>query len=219
MPEFYDINGFPEDAISQKLGWSRVVKPAIIKSKSVQPEARKVRRDAEVVIAAGGAKINRLASECWEVDIIGSPELHDEKDFMHQANSGIDYVIARACAERGIAAELNFGNVLNSHGRRRAQILARMAQNVRICRDAGCDLVITSGAIDAYGLRAPRDLMAFGVLLGMSLEEAKAAVSDNPRKILKRGEDRADPDIMLKGLEVKKWGSEPRKEKKMCGWY
>ncbi len=219
MAEFYDLNGFPQDAISKKLGWTRVVEPAFIESKSVQQEARKVRQDAEVVIARGSDKINRLASECWEVDMIGSPELHGEKDFMHQSNSGIDYVIARACAERGIAVELNFSNALNSRGRKRTEIMARMAQNVRICRDTGCGAVITSGARDEHGLRAPRDLMAFGILLGMSPEEARATVSENPERIIGRHRDRTDPDIILKGLRVEKWGSEPREKKRICGWY
>ena len=218
MPDFYDLNGFPQDPLSERLGWTRVVKPAVVSSKNVQQDVRKVRKDAEVIIVSGDDRINRLASDCWEVDIIGSPEMHDGNDFMHQANSGIDYVIARACAERGIAIELNFSNILNSYGRRRARIMARMAQNVRICRDKRCDVVITSGAKGKHGLRAPRDLMAFGILLGMTPEEAKAAVSENPRKILKRSDDRNNPDIILKGLEVKKWGFE-RKQKRLYRWY
>jgi ribonuclease P/MRP protein subunit RPP1 len=144
--------------------------------------------------------------------------VHNEKDFMHQANSGIDYVIARACVEKNIAIEFNFSNILDASGRKRAEMLARMAQNVRICRQTNCDMIITSGAKDMYGMRAPMDLIAFGTVIGMTLEEAKAAVSANPAKVLKRSEDRRNPDIILKGLKVKKWGSKP-KEKKIYGWY
>lgn len=219
MADYFDLNvSGGLEGVAKQLGWTDCVQPFVVSKGSVQQEARKVRREQDVVMAAGDSKLNRLASDCWEVDVIGSPETHGEKDFMHQMNSGLDYVIARACAEKGIAVELNFSNVLDAHGRKRAQVMARMAQNVRICRDAGCDMVVTSGARDEYGLRAPRDLMAFGILLGMSLEEAKAAVSANPAKILKRSRDRRDPDILLKGLRVKKWGSEP-KEKKVYGWY
>lgn len=217
--DFFDIDGFAgDDALASRLGWTGVIKPVSVHSKDVQQEARRVRKDAEVVIASGNSALNRLASDCWEMDAIGSSEMHEEKDFMHQMNSGIDYVIARACAEKGIAVELRFSNVLNSSGRKRAQILARMAQNVMICRDCGCDIIITSGAIDKYGLRNPRDLMALGIVLGMTYDEAKAAVSLNPQRILKRGEDRRNPNIILKGLEVKRWGSKP-KEKKVFGWY
>lgn len=222
MAEFFDLHTLQESKeltdFANQLGWARVVKPAEIRSKNVQEEVRKVRKSADVIIASGEDSINLLASDCWEVDMIGSPETHDSGDFMHQMNSGIDYVIARACAEKGIAIELCFASVLNSYGRRRSQIIARMAQNVSICRDCGCDVIITSGAKDKYGLRAPRDLMAFGVLLGMSQEEAEQAVSRNPGRILKRSAGRRDPNIILKGLEVKKWGSKP-KEKRIYGWY
>jgi ribonuclease P/MRP protein subunit RPP1 len=220
--EFFDLhvsgNAKELEAVSSKLGWARIAKPAEIKFKNVQEEARKLRKDFEVIIAGGDDAINRLASDCWEVDIIGSPEVHEEGDFMHQMNSGVDYVIAKACAEKGIAVEICFANMLNSYGRRRAQVMARMSQNVSICRDCGCDIVITSGAKDKFGLRAPRDLVSFGIVLGMRPEEALKAVSENPAKILKRAVDRKNPNIITKGLEVKKWGSK-HKEKKISGWY
>jgi len=218
MVEFFDLHNLGKLEDAQNLGWTRIVKPTEVKSTNLQSDVRKIRNDADVIIVSGGSRINRLASECWEVDMIGSPEMHEDKDFMHQQNSGIDYVIARGCAEKGIAIEFNFSNVLNANGRKRAQILSRMAQNVFICRGTKCDMVITSGAKDKFGLRSPRELIAFGVILGMTLDEAKAAVSLNPCEILNRTEDRNNPDIILKGLEVKIWASE-KKKKKIFGWY
>ena len=222
MAEFCDLHVFGNlkelESVSSKLGWTRIVKPAEMRSKNVQEEARKLRKEAEVIIASGDDSVNRLASDCWEVDVIGSPEVHDEGDFMHQMNSGIDYVIAKACAEKGIAVEINFANVLGTFGRKRAQLLARMAQNVSICRDCGCDVIITSGAKDKFGLRSPRDLMAFGVVLGMKPDEALKAVSENPAKVLRKTENRKDPNVITKGLEVKGWGSR-QKEKRIYGWY
>jgi RNase P/RNase MRP subunit p30 len=211
MVDFFDLNGSSQDP-----DWSRIVMPAVVSANL--PQSARTARNAEVIITNGDDKFNRLASDCWEIDLIGSPEVHSDKDFMHQVNSGIDYVIARSCAEKGIAIEFCFANVLNSHGRRRANILARMAQNVKICRDTDCDMIITSGATEKYGLRAPRDLIAFGTILGMSLNEAQNALSLNPQKVLKRAEDRANPNIILKGLEVKVWASK-QKEKRIYGWY
>jgi RNase P/RNase MRP subunit p30 len=165
--EYIDLHAQPESKdiadFAKRLGWSRVIKPTEVKDKNVQEVAKKLRKEAETIIASGSDDINRLASDCWEIDLIGSPEVHEEGDFMHQLNSGVDYVIAKACAEKGIAVEINFANVLNAYGRRRAQIMARMAQNVRICRDCECNVVITSGAKDKFGLRGPQELAAFGV--------------------------------------------------------
>ena len=216
MAEFFDLHGNAQDAA--EFGWTRIIKPLLANSKNIQQEVRKARRNAEVIISGGDDKSNRLASDCWELDIIGSPEMHSDKDFMHQMNSGIDYVIARECALKGISIEFCFGNVLNSHGRQRSKVLARMAQNVMICRYSGCDMIITTGSKDKWGVRNPRDLIAFGVVLGMTMDEAIKAVSEAPEKVLTRSTDRNDPNILLKGLEVKKWASE-QKEKKIYGWY
>jgi len=222
MADFFDLHiGSDSKEITefaQRIGWASCVKPAEIKSKNVQEEVRKLRKASDVIIVSGDDTISRLASDCWEVDIIGSPEVHENGDFMHQLNSGIDYVIAKACAEKGIAVEFCFANILNSFGRKCSQLLSRMAQNVRICRGCSCDMVITSGASEKFGLRAPRDLIAFGVLLGMTLKEAGDAVSTNPKKILKKSGNRKNPNIITKGLEVRKWVSK-QKEKKAHGWY
>jgi len=219
MTDFFDINGFAgSPALAEKLGWAKIIAPYKVSSKDLQAEARRVRANAEVIIVSGGSDVNRAASDCWELDLIGSPELHEEKDFMHQMNSGIDFVIAKACAEKGIAIEFNFADVLNSSGRKRSQLLARMMQNIMISKDCGCGMVLTSGSKDEFGLRSPRDLIAFGMVIGMSLEEATAAVSRTPSSIIRRSHDRKDPNIIMKGLEVKKWGSE-KKGKKAYGWY
>jgi ribonuclease P/MRP protein subunit RPP1 len=210
MAEFYDLCGVKSP------DWTREV-DAVIISKNVIQEARK-KRENEIIIAEGDDKTNRDASDCWEVDMIGSPELHNDKDFMHQMNSGIDYVIAKACAEKGIAVQFSFANVLNSHGRKRSQILARMRQNVMICRKTQCDMIVTTGSKGIYETRSPRDMIAFGIVIGMTPEEAKKAVSDNPKKLLERSMRRNDENILLNGLLVKKWGS-PKKEKKIYGWY
>jgi len=185
----------------------------------VQRNARKALEMADVIIVTGGDEsVNRKASECWEVDILSHPERNFGKDFMHQRNSGIDHIMARFMQERCIAIEINFAEVLNSYGISRAKILGRMRQNVVLSRKYKTPVVLTSGAMDRWGLRAPRDLMAFGKCLGISEAEAKDAVS--PLGIVKKVNDRKNPDVILKGLEVLDWGrSNPKDKKRMYGWY
>ncbi len=197
------------------IGWARVVSPIPISSPTLCQEAKKRARES-IILVSGDPSILRNASECWEVDLVSPLEDHSSPDFMHYKNSGLDYQIARNCAERGIALELNISKILYSHGRKRAQIMARMSQNIQICRDTGCDIVITSGASDLYTLRSPRDLLAIGVLLGMAPAEAKAALTSVPARILKRLHDRNDPAVILKGLRVLRG---PHLKRKYHGWY
>jgi len=184
----------------------------------VRKNARKAIELADLILVDGGEEaVNRKASECWEVDIISHPDRNSSKDFMHQRNSGIDHIMARFMQDRCIAIEINFAEVLNSYGILRARILGRMMQNVILARKYNTPVVITSGAQDRWGLRAPRELMAFGKCMGMTDLEAKNAVS--PAGIIKKTRDRKDPNVILKGLEVLDWGKSKSREKKMYGWY
>jgi len=240
---FYDLNvGVGDEEIlktAQTLGWDGVCLTRDVKKgdgkfcdevsgldvltgamipSPIRKNARKALELADMVLVEGGDEsVNRKASECWEVDVLAHPERNTNKDFMHQRNSGIDHIMARFMKERCIAIEINFSEVLNSSGNSRARILGRMRQNVMLARKYKTPVVLTSGARDKWGLRAPGELMAFGRCLGMTELEARTAVC--PAALLKKVSDRKNPDIILKGLEVLDWGKSKPKEKKMCGWY
>lgn len=192
-----------------------IVRP---KKGQVAAEAR-ANRNADVVFAQGNEDVNREASECWEVDVIASPELSSERDYTRQRGSGIDLPIAKFCAERGIAIEFNFNNILQSYGDARSRLLGRMAQNVTICRRAKCPMLITSGARALAEMRDATVLMAFGEHVGMTAEEAKGALTTAPARILEKADRRRDPNVITKGLTVLDWGDCKREEKRQFGWY
>ena len=188
----------------------------------VQAKARlAIQAGADLVLVEGGdEEINRAASECWEVDVLCHPEKVSGKDLMDQKNSGIDHVMARFMAERCIALEINFSEILGSYGMGRSQVMARMRQNVMLAKKYGVPLAMTTGAQDKYCLRSPRDLLSVGLSLGMDEDLARKALTDHPLRIVKKSRDRKDPDLLLKGLLVTDWGaSENSKRKKMSGWY
>jgi ribonuclease P/MRP protein subunit RPP1 len=202
---------------------------AKIRGENIRREARKALQFADIILVHGGINgINRKASECWEVDILCHPESVEGeekkimKDFIHQKNSGLDHVIAKLLSEKKIALEINFSQVLNSRGILRVQKIGRMKQNILLARKYKVPLIITSGAGDEFSLRAPRELAAFGRTIGgMTDKEVKDAIEKNPLELIKKVEDRKNPDIILKGLEVLDWGKQEKKKekKKMYGWY
>ncbi|MBN2518179.1 MAG: hypothetical protein JXB14_05000 [Candidatus Altiarchaeota archaeon] len=182
---------------------------------SIQQEIRKFRRDADVIFVSGDDSITRAASDCWELDCISSPINIQQKDFMKQRNSGIDYAIAKSCAEKGIAIEIRFSDVLRYYGKLGSELMARIKQNIDICNDTRAPLLLTSGAKDPFELRSPLELLGFGRFLGMS----KYSLSEAPRNILERTNGRKDPNVILKGLRVQDWGDIKLKEKRLYGWY
>lgn len=189
-------------------------------AQELRKNSRKVLESVDFVFVKGGIdEVNRVASESWEVDILCHPEKSAEKDFMRQKNSGLDHVMVKLMAEHGIAVEFNFSEILNSYGMLRSQIIGRMRQNIILARKYDAMVILTSGADDRWGLRAPRDLIAVGKMLGMTDAEAKAAVSENPIRLIEKSKNRKDPNVIMKGLEVLDWGEQKPEKKRRYGWY
>ncbi|MBI3413631.1 MAG: hypothetical protein HY051_06180 [Candidatus Aenigmarchaeota archaeon] len=126
----------------------------------------RIRKKIELVIVRGGdVEVNRAAVSTNQVDVLSHPE-------MQRNDSGIDPVIAKAAADNAVCIELNFRQVLDSYRKSRVHTIAHMRQNLKLANKYGFPIAITSGAYSKWELRAPRELAAFGVGVGMKLEDA-----------------------------------------------
>ncbi len=224
FPEENHIKKFPEKIKSfrEKFGVEILIGAEINAEipGEIQKRSRSALEYADIILVSGGGEgINRAASECWEIDILCHPEKTAEKDRMDYKSSGINQTIAKFMSERFIAIEINFSEILNSGGILRSQILGRMRQNLVLAKKYNIPVIITSGAKDIYGLRAPRELIAFGISLGMDGNYAKNCVEKTPELIIKKAMDRKNPNVIMKGLEVVSWGNLTPMKKKMYGWY
>ena len=133
-------------------------------------------------IALGGDdKKNRAIVENKEVDIFLSPEKSRKKDFMFYRDSGLNQVLLNLAYKNKIAIGFNFHDVLISDDRK--SILGKMMQNVRLCRKYHVSMVIISGATNELETRAPKDLLSFGISLGMVPLEAKTALCFEKKRI------------------------------------
>src|SRR3989344_3613791 len=149
LPQFEGI-----DLIS-----SVMIKPARLEE--VGKLADRARDRAEVLMVHGGDyDVNRAACENSMIDVLCHPEL-GRKD------SGLDHICVRAAHDNNVAIEINFRAVLESYKKRRIRILSSMAKNVKLCREYNADIITTSGAVNKYGLRSPRELAAVTNLLGL----------------------------------------------------
>jgi len=194
---------------------------SVSEPQDVQKKARAALEYADLILVEGGdEEINRAASECWEVDILCHPEKVSGKDLPDQKNSGVDHVIAHYMAERTIALEINFSELLCSFGMVRSQVMGRMRQNIMLAKKYGVPLIIASGGGDLFSLRAPRDLYSVCISLGMDAGFAKRVLQDDPMRIVGKARDRKNPDVIMKGLSVISRGAEKQAgKKKMSGWY
>ncbi len=100
-------------------------------------------------------------------------ENKDERDFIHQRNSGLNHILAKIAHEENKIIAFNFSTVLNANSEKRAKTLGRMKQNVKLCRKYKVKMFIGSFAKNPYELRGKYELRAFGFMIGMNPKEVK----------------------------------------------
>jgi len=103
-------------------------------------------------------------------------EASPRHDALHQRASGLNHILARECAKKGVTVVFSVRSLLESHGERRSQLLGRIAQNISICRKYKVPMKIASFAKSPAGMRNPEDLKSLFVVLGMHPSEAIQAL-------------------------------------------
>ena len=83
------------------------------------------------------------------------------KDFMHHRASGMEQVIAKIAAEKGVIIGFSCADVLACEGRRRAQLIGRIAQNIRLCTKYGARMFFGSFAREPCQMRRKEDTKRF----------------------------------------------------------
>ncbi len=139
-------------------------KIAAVKSKSKLVIVRSSERDLHVI-------------EHESPSMLFDLEQSSRSDSLHQRASGLNHILARACAKSQTAVAFSFQSLLLGSGVRRAELLGRMMQNIMLCRKCKVSMKIASFAKTPEGMRNPADLKAVFTLLGMHPAEAARALA------------------------------------------
>ena len=116
-------------------------------------------------------EFNRKILENKDVDIIINPEMHNRKDKLKQRDSGLNEVLCKLAKKNNIKIGLDISELKNIKGKEKAKILARIMQNIKLCKRTGAELIIT-------GNYDKKNAFSFLVTLGASTEMAKKAVEN-----------------------------------------
>ncbi len=127
----------------------------------------KGKTDKVIAVLGRDNTFNRRALETLQIDYLVSPELGERKDTLHQRDSGLNHVLAKIAKEKDIAIVIDFKDWNSIKDKKeKARRLARIIQNVKICRKAKCKIKI-------WGSDDKRLLKSFGFSLGMSSEQVR----------------------------------------------
>lgn len=137
------------------------------------------RNQADLLVIQGRTKpIWLSAAKIPEVDMI---MLQDIDDF-----TIIDSQISRALANNDKPVEICLQNLLFNKGPIRSRLMRVMNIAINHLLRAKCNLILTSGTTDYWGLRAPRDLAALGYLASIPEPEAKNAILQRPIELIRK---------------------------------
>ena len=153
----------------------------------------KFRNSTDVLIVHGGSEaINRAALENPRVDILNHPAF--------DKSSGLNQVLAKSAAENGVAIGITLRPLLHSRGSRRIRMLSDLKANLELARKYDVSLVLCSDAMSCFDLRSPMETLAFAEVCGLEEDEAIAAMTTVPERILKK--NRPGPGYIREGIEV-----------------
>jgi len=110
----------------------------------------------------------------------------------------------KAAAKNNVAIEINFREILTTTKKTRSKILHNIQSNVKLAKKYHTPIILCSGAISHFELRDPQAMISMAVQLGLSLNEAKVAISKVPESIIRLTKERISEKWVMPGVKVVK---------------
>lgn len=117
---------------------------------------------APIIFSSNDDELNRKVLEKLPINILLINQ-KNRKDFQKQRNSGFNHVLAKIAQKNKIAIGINLDEIIESSSKQKAEILARVKQNIKLCSKNKLQMKF----IAQKHKRNSTDLKALGLVLGM----------------------------------------------------
>ncbi len=159
---------------------------------------RNWRKQFDVLLVHGGdLRVNRAACETKEVDILTHPSYG-------RYDCGLNHILMKLAAKNNVAIELNFREILISTKKTRNTVLANMHEIVKLAKKYKAPIILCSGSISHWTLRDPLVLRSMAMQLGLTLGEAKDAITKVPENIIAYSKKKRDKNQVANGVKIVK---------------
>ena len=118
----------------------------------------------EIIFTSNDDELNRKVLEKLPIKILLLNQ-SSRKDKQKQRNSGLNQVLAKIAKKNHIMIGINFDEILESNGKTKAEILARIKQNIKLCNKNKIQMKFI--VQNQKNQRNIYDLKALGLVLGM----------------------------------------------------
>jgi ribonuclease P/MRP protein subunit RPP1 len=147
-----------------------------------------------VVVEGGNLEVNRGACSMPEVDILAHPE--NGRD-----DSGFDHVMASLARENHTALGIDFSKILEADSRSRISLLRKIRKNLRICEHCRAPVIFSTGAMNVWEIRGPREIMSLIQALGFDYDFAEKALLQNPNFVIQRANEVFSKEFVAPGVK------------------
>ena len=129
------------------------------------------RRDEATVLSlvGGSDALNRFATEEVRLDVLSRPMA---------SGGGFNHVLAKAASRNDVRVELDLGPVLRRSGGSRVRAIRDLRLLRKLVRKYDTPFVVSATARSHLELRAPRELVALGEVIGFSAAEIERGLRE-----------------------------------------
>ena len=114
----------------------------------------------------------------------------------------IDSTMAKMVAVHRKALEIRLQEILSAIASRKMFLLRGLQKAIRRVQQRSSLIIVGSGASKQFHLRAPRDVAALLIVIGLDYPDALGTISNTPLTILQENEQRLSPDFIVPGVTV-----------------
>lgn len=139
---------------------------ALINEKDFEKARKKIKENKgkKIVFSSDSDDLNRKILEKENIDILLLNQ-SKRKDRQKQRDSGFNHVLAKTAKKNNVTIGINLDEIINSSGKNKSEILARIKQNIKLCNKNKLKMKFI--AADKKNQRDIYDLKALGLVLGM----------------------------------------------------
>jgi ribonuclease P/MRP protein subunit RPP1 len=139
-------------------------------------------RPHRTVVCLHGGSLNRFGVEQDRIDVLAHP----------MREGDVNHVLAKAAAEHGVRLEFNLARVLRADGGPRVQAIQGLRKLRELVETYDVPYVVSADAASHLELRAPRELVAVGEVVGFDAEQVRSGLAEWGRLAARNRERQSD---------------------------
>ena len=121
----------------------------MINTQNIEEAKKMLKKEQSLkVVLAQNYEFNRKILEHGHFDVLLSPESGNRKNKIRQTDSGLNHVTAKISSKNKIAIGINLEEIKNLEPKLKAERLAKIKQNIKICRKSKTLLAVKTNHLD-----------------------------------------------------------------------